>query len=137
MAYSNFYVRFYAFRQEIGAALAALWRFVPSRFYLGIAVLFQTLCWLQAIFIYRHLSGELLVLHYNIDFGIDLVGAPRRIFAYPLYAAGIFALNWLMAAALYRRQYFRLFANFLLTAAIAFSLFVSLALMFIYLINFK
>lgn len=137
MAYSNFYANFYSFCQEIKAAGAALWRFKPSRFYLGVAVLLQAADWWQAIFIFKHLSGELLVLHYNIDFGIDLIGEPRRIFLYPLFGLGIFALNWIIAAALRRRQYFRLFAQLLLTAALLFSLFVSLALMFIYLINFR
>ncbi|MFA6194176.1 MAG: hypothetical protein WC719_00320 [Patescibacteria group bacterium] len=137
MVYSNLYARFYSFCQEIRTAGAALWRFAPSRFYLGLAALFQVVLWLQAVFIYKHLSGELLVLHYNIDFGIDLVGAPWHIFFYPLYALGILALNWIMVAALHRRQYFRLFANILLAAAELFSLFISLALMFIYLINFR
>lgn len=137
MAYSNFYANFYSFCQEIRGAGVALWRFIPSRFYLGVAVFLQTADWLQAIFIYKHLSGELLVLHYNIDFGIDLIGEPRRIFLYPLFGLGIFALNWIIAAALRRRQYFRLFTHLLLTTALLFSLFVSLALMFIYLINFR
>lgn len=137
MAYSNLYARFYAFRQDIRASFAALWRFTPSRYYFGHAIILQVISWLQALFIYRNLSGELLVLHYNIDFGIDLVGAPWRIFIYPLYGLGVFALNWLLAISLHQRKNFRLFANLLLTAAIIFSLFVSLALMFVYLINFR
>ena len=104
---------------------------------MGIALLFQISAWWQAIFIYKHLSGQLLILHYNIDFGIDLVGEPWHIFLYPLYGLGIFLLNWTVSAFLHRRQYFRLFANLLLTAALLFGLFVSLALMFIYLINFR
>jgi len=137
MAYSNFYARFYAFSQEIKAAGSGLWRFTPSRVYLGLAVILQAASWLQAVFIYNHLSGELLVLHYNIDFGIDLVGPPARIFLYPLFGLGIFTLNWFLAATLHRRQYFRLFANLLLTAALLFALLISLALMFVYLINFR
>jgi hypothetical protein len=137
MAYLNLYVRFYSFRQEAGAALRALWHLSSSRFYLVAIVLIQALNWFQAIFIYRHLSGELLVLHYNIDFGIDLVGAPWRIFLYPLCSLGIFLLNWLAAASLHHQSQFRLFANLLLSAAIIFATFVSLALMFVYLINFR
>ncbi len=137
MAYTNLYANFYSFRQEVKAAFAALWRFIPSRFFLGAALLLQAFSWFQAAFVYKHLSGDLLVLHYNIDFGIDLVGAPWRVFAYPLYALGIFVLDWLIAASLYRRRHFRLFADILLSAAILFSILVALALMFIYLINFR
>ena len=130
MIYSNFYARFYAFRQEVALAFATLWRFNSSRFYFGLAVIIQASAWLQAAYIYRHLSGDLLVIHYNIDFGIDLVGAPWRIFLYPAYGLAVFALNWIIASALYRRQHFRLFAN-------VFSLLTGLALMFVYLINFR
>ena len=137
MASLNLYVRFYSFRQEAEAALRALWHLSSSRLQVVAIVLLQALGWFQAIFIYKHLSGELLVLHYNIDFGIDLVGAPWRIFLYPLCGLGIFLLNWLVAASLHRQPQFRLFANLLLAAAIIFAIFVSLALMFIYLINFR
>jgi len=137
MVYSNLYARFYSFCQEARAAFAALWRFIPSRFYLGIAALFQLLAWWQAFFIYKHLSGKILVLHYNIDFGINLLGSPAKIFVYPLYGLAVFALNWVLAAALNRQRHFRLFTNFLLTAALLFLFFISLALMFVYLINFR
>ncbi len=137
MAYSNLYARFYSFRQEVAAAFSTLWRFTSSRIYFGLACLFQLAGWLQAAYIYRNLSGDLLVLHYNIDFGIDLVGAPWRIFLYPAYGLGIFLFNWLLAAALHRRFHFRIFANLLLSSALIFSLLICLALMFIYLINFR
>ncbi|MFA5109609.1 MAG: hypothetical protein WC458_03625 [Patescibacteria group bacterium] len=137
MIYSNLYVRFYAFRQRVGLALAAVWRLSSCRPYFLAAGLLQILNWLQAFFIYRHLTGEFLVLHYNVDFGVDLVGSPAQIFIYPLFSLGVFVFNLSVAAAFNRHRNFKLFAHLLLSTAIIFGLFFSLALLFIYLINFR
>lgn len=137
MAYSNFYARFYTVRRQVGSAFAVVWRFYPSRLYFLAVILLQIVAWLQALFIYRHLIGNLLVLHYNVDFGIDLVGDPFQIFIYPLFGLGVFIFNLIIASALNRHKDFKIFTHILLAAAALFSLFLSLALLFIYLINFR
>lgn len=137
MVYSNFYARVYTARRTIAGALAAVWRWRPSRVYLLIIGLLQIIAWLEAIFIYRHLTGEVLVLHYNVDFGIDLVGAPAHIFIYPVFGLVVLAGNFFLGASFHRHKDFRIFLHLLLSAATLFSLFLNLALMFIYLINFS
>lgn len=137
MAYSNFYARFYSFGQEAAAALKAVWNFTASRFYFLAVGLLQLVGWWQVFYIYRHLSGNLLVLHYNVDFGIDLVGPPTDIFIYPIFGLGVFILNLLVAASLHRRRDFHIFVHFLLAAAVVFGGCLALALFFIYMINFK
>jgi hypothetical protein len=137
MAYSNFYGRFYAVCSRAGSALEAVWYFLPSRWYFAGAALLQAIAWFEAFFIYRNLADNLLVLHYNVDFGIDLVGAPSQIFWYPLLGLGILALNTALAAAWHQHKDFRTFVHFLLAAAILFGLFLNLVLLFIYLINFR
>lgn len=137
MAYSNLYAKFYNMRERSASALAAVWRFYPSRYYFIALAISQIVAWFQASFIYRHLSGDFLVLHYNVDFGIDLVGSPWKIFIYPLYGLGLFIVNLIVTAAFNRHKDFRVFAHFLLTAAVIFCLSLNLALLFVYLINFK
>ena len=137
MAYSNFYARFYAIRQQAGQAMAAVWRFYPSRFYFLAVGLWQLLTWWQAIFIYRNLTGNLLVLHYNVDFGIDLVADPSHIFIYPLFGLVVLLVNFIIAASLFRHRNFKVFTQLLLAAAALFGLFLSLVVLFIYLINFR
>ena len=99
--------------------------------------LVQALAWWQAVAIFRDLTGNLLVLHYNVDFGIDFVGNPTQIFWYPLYGLGIFIINLLLAAALHQHQDWRIFDHLLFSAALVFGLFLNAALLFVYLINFK
>lgn len=137
MVYSNFYNYFYNWSQKASSALKALWHFRPSRFYLLIFILLQLLAWWQAISIFGHLSGNILVLHYNVDLGIDLVGSPTQIFLYPLYGLGILALNLIIAASTHHHKDFKIFTHLLLAAAVLFALFLNLVLLFIYLINFR
>ena len=136
MDYSNLYARLYAWRQKAAAAFGAVWRFLPSRFYFLAVLLAQALAWLQASLIFRNLSGDLLVLHYNVDFGVDLVGPPAQIFIYPFFGLAIFLINLILAASLHRHKNFRVFVHLLLGAAVIFALFLNLTFWFIYLINF-
>ena len=97
MAYSNFYGQFYVIRGRVGSSLAAVWNLSASRWYAALTVILQIIAWAESIFIYRNLTGDLLILHYNVDFGIDLVGVPSRIFVYPLVGLGVFILNLIIA----------------------------------------
>jgi len=137
MAYSKFYDNFYAWRQGAKASLLAVWRFKPSRIY-GLGFIFlQLLAWFQVYFIYRNLAGDLLVLHYNVDFGIDLVDDPIRIISYPFFSLIIFLLNLTIAAVLSKHRDFQAYLHILLGAALVFGVFLNLALIFVYLINFR
>ena len=137
MVYSDFYARFHDWRRRVGTALLAVWRFRPSRVYLIINGLLQLGAWWAAVYIYRHLTGKLLVQHYNVDYGIDLAGDPSHIFYYPLFGLAILILNLSVAAGLSRHKNFFAFTHLLLVAATVFAVFLGLAMMFIYLVNFR
>ena len=137
MAYSNVYANFYAFRQKAWSALGAVWRFRPVRFYLIVALVLQFIAWWEAIYVFRHLSGSRLVLHYNVDFGVDLVSDPARIFLYPVFGLGIVLLNFVLAAVFNHRPNHKLLTKLLFAAADLFGILLILALFSIYLINFS
>jgi hypothetical protein len=137
MSYSGFYNLFFNFRQQTANALKSLWYFRPSRIYLALAIFWQILAWFQAIYIFKNLSSDLLVLHYNIDYGTDLVSEPNRIFYYPIGLLLALFLNLIISLSLYRHKDFKLFVNLLLGALALFSIFLNLALLSIYLINFR
>lgn len=137
MAYSNLYARAYTAAQRSLGALAALWQSAPARIYLIIIGLLQVLTWWQAIVIRQKVSGDLLILHYNIDFGVDLIGAPAKIYYYPLAGLGLVILNIVLAAAFTNFKYFRPLMHMLLLAAAVCTIFLSLALLSIYTVNFR
>jgi hypothetical protein len=137
MAYSNFYARFRATLDKIKLSLGIIFRFRPALVYLAFIVAWQILAWFQVWFIHRNLSGNILVLHYNVDFGIDLVGDPALIYLYPFFGLGVFLLNLIILAVFYKDKNFKILAHFLLGAAALFGLFLSIALLAVYLINFR
>ena len=137
MSYSSFYARFYNMRQKIGLAFKLIWRTKVNRLYLFIILFLQLLVWFQAVFIYRNLSGNILVLHYNVDFGVDLVADPSRIFYYPLLGFGVSLANLIILLFLRSERDKQIFAHLLFGTAVLFGVFLSLALMSVYLINFR
>jgi hypothetical protein len=137
MAYSNFYARFHSVLDRIGAALAAVFRFSPSWIYFGLTAFFQLLAWAGASYIFRHLSSEVAVLHYNVDFGIDLIGPPARLYWLPALGLAVALLNLLIIALKHQSREFKLFARFLWSASVIFNFFLDIAIFAVYLANFR
>lgn len=137
MAYSNFYARFYTFLGKIRLSLAAIFRLTSGRVYLALIIFWQAIAWFQAWFIRRSLSGDIIVLHYNVDFGIDWVADPGQIYLYPLLGLGISLANLIILASLHKENNFKTMVHYLLGAANLFGAFLSIALLAVYLINFR
>ncbi|MFA5163113.1 MAG: hypothetical protein WC441_01135 [Patescibacteria group bacterium] len=113
--------------------------FAPKIFklYLILTLVWQILAWYISVYVYRNLSGRLLILHYNVDFGTDLIGAPIRVFGGPLFALLIFLVNAVFALSLNRRQAASFLNHLLIAGAMVLNLFVLIALFTIYLSNFR
>ncbi len=137
MTYSNFYARFYTAIQRIIKILKVIFSFHYSVYYLIIIAVSQVLAWLQAIFIFRGLTGDFLVLHYNVDFGIDFVAEPSRIFSWPLFSLVVFFINLIILAIFNKNKDFKLFVHLLLVASVLVGLLLNIVLLSIYLINFR
>lgn len=137
MAYSNFYARFYTILGKIKQSFAAIFRLTSSRIYLSLVVFWQIIAWVQAWYIHRSLTGDIIVLHYNVDFGIDWVADPIRIYFYPLLGLGIFIANLIILASLHKENNFKTLVHYLLGAANLFGAFLNIALLAVYLINFR
>lgn len=137
MNYSNFYARFYTFLQRLGAAFKRVFKFNHAKIYLIIIILLQVIVWLQTVMVFRRLTGDFTILHYNIDFGADMIGSPKQIFFYPILGFVVAVVNISLATIIARRQDPKLVINFLLGAAVAFAVFLNLALLAINFINFR
>jgi len=110
-------------------------RFVRIQF--SALILLNALIWLGAFFIYHSISQKLTILHYNIDFGIDLIGDRQKIFTLPALSS-IFLLadfSWLVMIS--RRPQFKFIAQVALGSLFFISWLFVLALFSIYLANFK
>ncbi len=137
MAYSNLYARVYTVGQIIWRAFLHIWRFPPAKFYLILNILLQGVAWWQAFSVKSRLTGDLLILHYNVDFGVDLIGPPAQIFYFPLAGLLVLLLNLILTTILCHRREARPLTHLLLGSSLIFSAFLILALFAIDLINFR
>jgi len=137
MNYSNIYARIYNFSQVVTKIFSQLWRSNAVKVYIISLFLLQILAWVQAVMIRRKISSDFLILHYNIDFGVDLVGRPNHIFYYPIFGLLVLILNFALVAFLSRYPQARITTHLFLVATLIFSVFLSLVLVAINLINFR
>lgn len=137
MRYSKWYNQVHVWRSQLAGTFSDIISFRPNRLYLLGTIVLQAVSWWLASYIYRHLSSTLLVLHYNVDFGIDWVGDPKLVFYLPLFGilAAIIALIWLLLLG--SGKHFRLQAHYLLGGTFLANLGWLAALVLVYLINFR
>ena len=92
--------------------------------------------WAASILLARALGDGLAVLHYNVVFGIDLIGNSNQMYLMPLVALVIIILYGLLAwYVLYRRE--RVAVVVLIAAALLCNCYALIALYFSYLANFS
>jgi len=137
MNYSSFYARIYNIRLSIAKNFGQLFSLPAVKVYAIFLVFLQISAWVQAIMIRRKISDDFLVLHYNIDFGVDLVGRANDIFYYPLAGLLVFILNITLAAFFSRRPQAKITTHLFLASTLIFGSFLSLVLVAINLINFR
>lgn len=82
-------------------------------------------------YIFLKLKGreDLIPLHYNIYFGVDLIGNKEQVFKLPLIGAIVFLVNYFLAGLIYRSEKFA--SYILIFASLAVAIVLSLAGMFI------
>ncbi|MDD5294703.1 MAG: hypothetical protein PHP21_02165, partial [Patescibacteria group bacterium] len=90
---SRFYENSYLLRQKFFGAVSYLSGYFFIRLYFIVLLGLNLLIWLTAYFITASVSQDLVVLHYNIDFGVDLIGSVQRIYIIPLLGLIIILVN--------------------------------------------
>jgi len=78
---------------------------------------------------------DLFILHYNVDFGINLVGRVERVYIMPLFGLLILIINLFLLLYFYKNNKF--ISHLLLTSVFLVNVFLLMALASIYLINFR
>ncbi len=93
--------------------------------------------WLFSWLFYRRVKEDIIILHYNIDFGVDLVGDPNKIFVIPAIGSFVIVFNFLLLSLFVKRRDFKILAMLSLIGAFFVNFFLSLSLGPLYLINFS
>lgn len=88
-------------------------------------LLCQLFMWIYAV-VNIHPTVEQVFLHYNVIFGVDLVGDWWKVFLVPLFSFLIIVINFLIALWFYSRD--KLFSRFILLSATVFNLMAAIGL---------
>jgi len=93
--------------------------------------------WFFTWLFYKQVKGDLIILHYNVDFGVDLIDQPKKLFIIPALGLFCLILNFLLILFFTKDKNFKVVANILLGAAMLVNIFLALSVGPIYLINFS
>ena len=124
-------------RRRSSSKLTDFFSLASIRAYLVINFFLNVLIWLGATYIYHNLYQNLTVLHYNVDFGIDLIGDRNQVFTIPALGLLLFILNLLLLFFFIRSRHFKFIAHLLLGVLVVTQIFLLLSLQAVYLINFR
>lgn len=105
------------------------------RIYLIFLFFLNLINWLAARAIKKGSSQDLIILHYNVDFGINYIDAAGKIYIIPLLGFLIALVNFSILLAVHKQS--RFIAHALLAAAVLCNIFLSAGLAALYLINFR
>lgn len=126
---------FYSIRQNIIKAIFELFNILFVKIYLGITLLINLLIWSLAIIINVNIGQSQLVLHYNVDFGVNLYGDVNKIFLIPLMGIIILIFNLLISYRMLLKEKFA--AHILLASALCVNILLLISIGSLYLINFR
>ena len=103
--------------------------------YLLFSFIANILNWFIAYYISTKTSSDLIILHYNVDFGADLIGNAERIYTIPILGLVIILINLISSFAVRKGGEFIVHSLFI--SALVANIFLSIALGALYLVNFR
>ena len=134
---SRLYENISLIRQNLLNIIFHVFSFFYFRIYLILVLGLNLLIWLLSYYVNMQVSQDLVILHYNVDFGVDLIGNVKEIFIIPALGFIIILVNVFLLFNFSKHRHFKFLNHLLFTASILVNLFLLLALASIYLINFR
>lgn len=108
-----------------------------AKIYLILILFLNFLSWISVGYINYKAGDNSLILHYNMDFGVDLLGSATKLFIIPLLGLIFFLINSILLIIFLRFSDFKFLAHLLLASTLLISLFLFASLGPIYLVNFR
>lgn len=134
---SGIYNFFYSAVEHFTANWSHLFGFLSFKIYLAFLFLANFFLWAFAFMFERRLTEGLINLHYNVDFGVDLVGTSSQIFVMPALGTAVAALNLFWLFFFVKNSHLQFLIQVFLAAALAVNIFLLIALGPIHYINFR
>jgi len=127
--------RFHLNRVKLIEAASRLVGFIAVRFYLASLLALNVINWLLAYYVNKNVSQSLVVLHYDVNMGVNLIGNVTAIYVIPALGLAFIAINFLLLLNIYGKSKFLI--HLLLGSSLLISLFLIASTISIYLINFR
>ena len=137
ISWSKIYYNSHLLTDKLFYRLAEAFGLLETKICLGLLTLLNLTIWGFTWLFYNQVKGGLIVLHYNTDFGVDLIGEPKNLFIIPMLGLFIGLFNFILLLFFVKNSNFKILAYIILGAAILANIFLSLALGPLYLINFS
>lgn len=130
------YDRIFLFFSRIKVALKNLFSYLFIKVYFTIAYAINLFLWVAVYFCYSRFNQDIAILHYNIDFGIDLIGNKNYLFFIPISSLLFIIINQIILSKFLSNNDFKFWSHFLLSFLLLFNIFLIFILFTIYYINF-
>ena len=133
---SNLY---YNLRENLKGSLSLIFSYRYIQVYFVILVLSNVAAWITAYYIKRTINLPQIALHYSVDFGIDLYDNASRIYIIPLLGVIIIVVNYLIILFLgkFKQSETKFICHLLSATALVAHIMLFVALVSIYLVNFR
>ncbi len=124
-------------KEKGGELKTNILNFSHIRFYLITLFILNLFSWLFSLWFFNKVSQNLIVLHYNVDFGVDLIGDVKNAFIIPALGSFAVVFNFILSLVFFKDKNFKFISHLLSAAAVLVNLILLLSLGSIYLINFR
>jgi hypothetical protein len=136
----NFFIKIYDrlsfFLGKTKPLIKNLFSYFFIRIYLVVLIILNLFFWIVVIIMRHYLNQDIAILHYNVDFGIDLIGNKNYLFLIPVFSLFFIILNQIILIKFLKNENFKFWAHFLSAFLTLFNIFLILILFSIYSINF-
>ena len=122
-------------REKLAEAALALVSLIFVRIYLFFLLALNAVNWFLAYYVNKHVSQNLVILHYNVNLGVNLIGEARDIYIIPTLGLAFIVINFLLLLNIYRKSKF--FIHLLLGFSLVINIFLIASTISVYLINFR
>jgi hypothetical protein len=134
---SKLYHFFDLLKNRVAYSLSEVFGYLFIKIYLAVLLLQGIALWTFVWLLSRRVGDSLAILHFNVDFGIDLAGDARHLFSIPFLGMFISVFNFLLLFVFLKNKNFKFIAYLLLSASVLVNFFLFLALGPIYWMNFR
>jgi len=124
-------------KKRVVSDWAQVFETFPGKIYLILTLFFNFLSWLYVFFINFKAGDTLLILHYNVDLGVDLLGLAYKLYIIPALGLIFFLVNSFLLTIFLNSRHLKFLSHLLLAAALVANLFLFLSLGPIYIANFR